>query len=64
MLLKNVSELGMGKNPTPPLYSDTTKHEKNFDKKRTIKLAKCLHAFRNYAKFFNLEILNSFNPKL
>ena len=54
----------MGKNPTPPLYSDTTKHEKNFDKKRTIKLAKCLHAFRNYAKFFNFEILNSFNPKL
>ena len=54
----------MGKNPTPPLYSDTTKREKIFDKKRIIKLAKWLHAFRNYAKFFNFEILNSFNPKL
>ena len=67
-LLKNaVSELQMGKNPTTTLYSDTTKPEKFFDKTKTTKKAKITkqaHAFKNYAHTYNVEILNSFYPKL
>ena len=68
-LLKNdnLSQLRTGKNPITPLYSDTTKCEKIFDKKKTInnvKIIKLLHAYKGYASTYTVDILNSFNPEL
>ena len=37
-LLKNVSQLGMGNNPTTPVY--TTKRENLFDEQKTTKIVK------------------------
>ena len=31
---------------------------------KNVKLTKGLHAFKDYANFYNVEILNSFNPEL
>ena len=64
-LLKNVNVLQIetGKNQTTPLYSDTKK-VKIFQTKKTIKIAKREHAFRDFASTYNIEILNSFNPEL
>ena len=68
-LLKNdnISQLGMGRNSTTPLYSDTTKRENCFDKKKTIKnvkVTKRINANKGYASTYNIYILNSFNPEL
>ena len=45
------------------LYSQTQKIE-NFLNKKNIKITKREHAFKGYASTYNVEILNSFNPKL
>ena len=59
--------LGMGKNPTTPLYSDTTNHEHIFGERKTMKYIKITtksHAYKGYASSYNVEILNSFNPEI
>ena len=38
----SVSQLGTGKNPTAALYSWTTKPEKNFEGKKTVKYIKII----------------------
>ena len=45
------------------LYSDTKK-VKMFWKKKNAKITKRAHAFKGYASSYNVEILNSFYPKL
>ena len=32
--------------------------------KKKIKITKRIHTFKGYARFYNVEILNSFNPEL
>ena len=58
------SQLGIGKIPTTPLYSNTTKSEPFFDKKMTLKITKQSHAFKGYASSYNVKTLNSFNSEL
>ena len=64
-LLKNVNvlQVGTGKNPTTPLYSDT-KISENFLIKENINTTKREHTFKCFASTFNAEIVNSFNPEL
>ena len=64
-LLKNVNvlQVGTGKNPTTPLYSETKKKLKYFEQKN-IEITKIEHAFKGFASNYNVEILNSFNPEL
>ena len=45
------------------LYSDTNK-SKHFLNERNVKITKREHAFKGYASTCNVEVLNSFNPKL
>ena len=45
------------------LYSDTKK-SKYFLNAKTVKIKKRRHAFKGFASTYNVEILNSFNPKL
>ena len=60
----NVSSLGVSKNPTTALYSETAKPEIVFIETKTIKMAKSGHTCKNYAHTYNIEILNSFNLEL
>ena len=46
-----------------PLYGDTKKLE-NFLNKKKVKITKQAHAFKGYAKSYNLKILNALNPEL
>ena len=64
-LLKNVNvlQVGTGKNPTTPLYSETKKKLKYFEQKN-IEITKIEHAFKGFASNYNVEILNFFNPEL
>ena len=48
---------------TSSLYNDTEKSEKFF-KRRKCENNKRAHAFKGYASFYNIEILNSFNLEL
>ena len=52
--LKNVSLLGMGKNPTTPLFSDTAKHDFFYEKEtiRNVKIAKRSCACKGYLCMF------------
>ena len=62
--LNNGSLLGMAKNPTIPLYSNTTKPEDFFDQKETIKnvkMANEFHAYIGYTSSYSIEVLISFN---
>ena len=55
---------GAGKNSCSFFYSETTKSEKYFERRKTIKNAKIIklpHGGKGYASTFNVEILNSFN---
>lgn len=65
-LVKNadVLQLGTGKNLAIGLYSETTKAENLFVRKKTRKTIKKAHAFKNYAQNYNFEFLNSCNPEL
>ena len=58
----NVSQLGMDRNPTTPLSSDTTKRENIFDEKiKNVKIRKRFHAYKCYASNSlncSLKILN------
>ena len=61
----NVSQLGMGNNPTTSLYSYNTKREHFFDEKENIKIPKITkrsYAYKDYASTYNVDIFNSFNP--
>ena len=58
------SQLGIGTILITPLYSNTTKSEPFFDKKKTLKITKKSHAFKGYASFCNVETLNFLNPEL
>ena len=69
MLLKddNVSQLEMGSNPTTPSCSDTTKQEKFFDAKKTIKevkMTKPSYPYKVNASLYNVDIFNCFEPEL
>ena len=66
-LLKNANVLQekTGKNPTTPLYSQTTKPETFFGEKKNSKngkMTKRSHAYKGYVITHIAEILNSFNP--
>ena len=55
---------GAGKNSCSFFYSETTKSEKYFERRKTIKNAKIIklsHGGKGCASTFNVEILNSFN---
>ena len=61
----NVSKLRTDKNPTTYLYSKTTKPQNFLNETKnikTIKVTKQAHAFKNYARTYNVEFLNSFIP--
>ena len=51
-ILKNVNvlQIGTGKNPTTPLYSDTKKREYSFNEKN-IKITKREHVFKGCWKY-------------
>ena len=54
-------QVGTGKNPTTPLFSDT----KNFFfEQNNIKVTKKEHAFKGLARTYNVEISSYFNPEL
>ena len=68
-LLKNdnVWQLGICRNLSTALYSDTAKHEKLFDEKKAIqnvKITKQSHPYKIFASTYNNDILNSFNPEI
>ena len=50
----------MGSNSS--LYSDTKNW--NLFEQKNVKITKKSHAFKNYASFYEVEILNSFNSEL
>lgn len=50
----------MGKNPTTPLYSDTTNHEHIFRERKTMKNIKITtkpNAYKGSASSYNVEII-------
>ena len=66
-ILNNVSQLRLGRHPLKSLYSDSTKHEKLFDKKmavKNLKIKKRSHAYKGYVSTDNVDILNAFNAEL
>ena len=66
-ILNNVSQLRLGRHPLKSLYSDSTKHEKLFDKKMAVKnskIKKRSHAYKGYVSTDNVDILNAFNAEL
>ena len=64
-LLKNdnVSQLGMVKNTTTPLYSETTKPEKIFDKEKTTDDVK-IKKTKNKNNLTLIKVMQTFNPEL
>ena len=67
LLNDSVSQLGIVRNPTTPLCSDTTKREDFLTKKgpwKIFKNPKAFHACKDYESTYNVDILNSFNPEL
>ena len=60
----NALQAGTGKNPTTVLYSETTKPEHFSMKQGLKKKQKWQNKHKNYARTYNAEILNSFNPEL
>ena len=44
-------------------YSET-KNSETFLNERNAKITKQSHAYKGYARFYNVEISNSFNPEL
>lgn len=50
----NVTQIGLGENPTTDLYSEATKPENVFDEKKAIKKQKILHML---LKIMHLRIM-------
>lgn len=50
----NVTQIGLGKNPTTNLYSEATKPENVFDEKKAIRKQKILHML---LKIMHLRIM-------
>ena len=59
----NVLQVGTGKNPTIPFYSET-KISETFLNKKNMRITKREHTFKGFASTYNVESLNSFNPEL
>ena len=62
-LLKNVDVLKVGTGKSQLLLYIAKKNN-DFVNKKNVKITKREHAFKDYASTYNVEISNSFNPKL
>ena len=60
---KIFSQVGTGKSFNSPLYSETTKSERNL-KEINAKITERSHAYKGYASTYSVRILNFFNPEL
>ena len=59
---EKVSQVSSGKRSNSSFQSDNKSEQ--FFQEKNVKITKQAHAFKGYASFYNVEILNSFNSEL